>query len=203
MANLRDGTITFLDSQLIPGTTYTYQVKAFDAAGNDSALSDATTATTPDLHPYPTNISLGKPYTATLPAHPSYPDTGGVELTDGILDSANFANPAWQGRATTTVYSFTIDLGAVQVIKEVRSHWLQDKPSAVLLSRQVTCLVSDDNVNFTVVGAVSKPSPGDDTLSLWYTLTDLASVNGRYMRLQVKPGSNAGWTFIDEIEVRQ
>lgn len=85
----------------------------------------------------------------------------------------------------------------------MRSHWLQDKPSAVLLPRQVTCLVSDDNVNFTVVGAVSKPSPGDDTLSLWYTLTDLASVNGRYMRLQVKPGSNAGWTFIDEIEVRQ
>jgi hypothetical protein len=41
------------------------------------------------------------------------------------------------------------------------------------------------------------------TLSLWYTLTDLTGVSGRYVQVQVKPGSNAGWTFIDEIEVRQ
>jgi hypothetical protein len=203
VASLRDGTTTFLDLQLIPGTTYTYQVRAFDAAGNLSELSAATTATTPEPHLYPTNIALDKPYTATVPANPSYPDTAGVELTDGILGSTSFADPAWQGRATTKVYSFAIDLGAVQGIKEVRSHWLQDKPSAILLPKQVTCLVSDDNLNFTAVGVVLKPSPGDGTLSLWYTLTDLKGVNGRYVQLQVKPGSNAGWTFIDEIEVRQ
>jgi len=203
VASLRDGTTTFLDGQLEPGTTYTYQVRAFDAAGNESALSSATSATTPEPHLYPTNIALNKPYTATMPANPSYPDTGDVELTDEILGSTSYADPAWQGRATTKVYSFTIDLGAVQAIKEVRSHWLQDKPSAILLPKQFSCLVSDDNVNFTAVGAVSKPSPGDATLSLWYTLTDLTGVNGRYVQIQVKPGSNAGWTFIDEIEVRQ
>jgi len=203
VASLRDGTTTFLDSQLNPGTTYTYQVRAFDAAGNLSVLSAATTVTTPEPHLYPTNIALDKPYTAAMPANPSYPDTAGVELTDGILGSTSFADPAWQGRATTKVYTFTIDLGAVQVIKEVRSHWLQDKPSAILLPKQVSCLVSDDNVNFSAVGAVSKPSPGDGTSSLWYTLTDLTGINGRYVQLQVKPGSNAGWTFIDEIEVRQ
>ena len=203
VASLRDGTTTFLDSQLDSGTTYTYQVRAFDAAGNDSALSDAATATTPEPHLYPTNISLGKPYTATMPANPSYPDTGVVELTDGMLGATDFSDPAWQGRATTKVYSFTIDLGAVQVIKEVRSHWLQDEPPAILLPKQITCLVSDDNVNFTAVGTVKKPSPGDNTLSLWYTMTDLTGVNGRYVQVQVKPGSSAGWTFIDEIEVRQ
>ena len=203
VASLRDGTTNFLDSQLNPGTTYTYQVRAFDAAGNESALSNATTATTPEPHLYPTNIALDKPYTATMPASPSYPDTGGVELTDGILGSTDFADPAWQGRATTKIYSFTIDLGAVQVIKEVRSHWLQDKPPAIFLPKQVSCSVSDDNVNFTAVGTVNKPSPGDDNLSWWYTLTDLTGINGRYVQLQVKPGSNAGWTFIDEIEVRQ
>ena len=203
VASLCDGTTNFLDSQLNPGTTYTYQVRAFDAAGNESALSNATTATTPEPHLYPTNIALDKPYTATMPASPSYPDTGGVELTDGILGSTDFADPAWQGRATTKIYSFTIDLGAVQVIKEVRSHWLQDKPPAIFLPKQVSCSVSDDNVNFTAVGTVNKPSPGDDNLSWWYTLTDLTGINGRYVQLQVKPGSNAGWTFIDEIEVRQ
>lgn len=203
VASVRDGTTSLLDLQLEPGTTYTYQVRAFDAAGNESELSNATTATTPEPHLYPTNISRGKPYSATMPANPSYPDTGGVELTDGILGSTSYADAAWQGRATAKVYSFTIDLGAVQAIKEVRSQWLQDKPSGILLPKQVSCFVSDDNVNFAAVGTVSKPLPGDDTLSLWYTLTDLAGVSGRYVQLQVKPGSNAGWTFIDEIEVRQ
>ena len=203
VARQNDGTTTLLDGQLEPGTTYTYQVEAFDAAGNLSALSDATTATTLEPHLYPTNIALGKPYTSTMPANPSYPDTGGVELTDGILGSTDFANPGWQGRATTKPYSFTIDLGAVQAIKEVRSHWLQDEGAAILLPRSVTLLVSDDNVNFATMGMVKKPSPGDDTLPWWYTMTDLASVNGRYVQIQVNPGSNAGWTFIDEIEVRQ
>ena len=56
VASQRDGTTTFLDGQLEPGTTYTYQVRAFDAAGNQSALSDrdhgddAGAASVPDQH---------------------------------------------------------------------------------------------------------------------------------------------------------
>ena len=91
----------------------------------------------------------------------------------------------------------------MQVIKEIRSHWLQDKPSGILLPKQVSCLVSDDNVTFTAAGTVKKPSLGDGTQSWWYTLTDLNNIDGRYVQVQVKPGSNAEWTFIDEIEVRQ
>ena len=203
VASLRDGTTSFLDEQLQPETTYTYQVKAFDAAGNESALSNPTTATTPEPHLYPTNIALDKPYSATMPANPSYPDTGGIELTDGILDSTNYADPAWQGRTTTKVYSFTIDLGAMQVIKEVRSNWLQDKVSAIFLPQSVDYAVSADNLQFTTVDTVKKPALGDSNASYWYTLTDLTGVSGRYVRVQVKPGWNAGWTFIDEIEVRQ
>ncbi len=203
VASQRDGTSTFLDEQLEPGITYKYQVVAFDAAGNKSGLSNLSAATTPEPHLYPTNIALNKAYTATMPTSPSYPDTGGVELTDGILDSTDFTDPAWQGRATTEVYSFTIDLGSEQVIKEVRSNWLQDKLPGILLPRQVSCFVSDDNVNFTPVGTPQKPSLGDGTQTWWYTLTDLSNVSGRYVQVQVKPGSNAGWTFVDEIEVRQ
>ena len=203
VTTLYDAATTHVDSGLDSSTTYTYDIKAFDAAGNESAVSNPTTATTPEPHLYPTNISLDKPYTANMPANSSYPDTGGVELTDGILDSTNYADPAWQGRATTKIYSFTIDLGATQVIKEIRSDWLQDKPSGIFLPKQLTCLVSEDNVNFTAVGTVNRPSPGDENLSRWYTLTDLTGVNGRYVQVQVKPGWDAGWTFIDEIEVRQ
>jgi len=80
---------------------------------------------------------------------------------------------------------------------------MQDKGSGILLPKQVSCSVSVDNVSYTPVGTVNKPSPGDDNLSRWYTLTDLTGVSGRYVQVQVKPGSSAGWTFIDEIEVRQ
>ena len=202
VSSQRDGTTTFVDSQLESGTTYTYQVWAFDAAGNHSAPSNPSTTTTPEPHLYPTNLALGRPYTATMPADPGYPDTGGVELTDGILGSTSFADPAWQGRATTKMYSFTIDLGSAQSIKEIRSNWLQDEGSGILLPQSTICSVSDDAVNFAVVGTVKKPAPGDGTLSLWYTLTDLRGINGRYVQVEVKPGSNAEWTFIDEIEVR-
>jgi chitodextrinase len=202
VTTLYDAATIYVDSGLDSSTTYTYVLRAFDAAGNESAVSNPTTATTPEPHLYPTNISQDKPYAVTIPADSSYPDTGGVELTDGILDSTNYADPAWQGRATTKVYSFTIDLGVTQVIKEIRSQWLQDKPSGIFLPKQLTCLVSDDNVNFTAVGTVNRPSPGDENLSSWYTLTDLTGVAGRYVQIQVKPGWDAGWTFLDEIEVR-
>jgi len=165
VASQRDGTTTFLDAQLNPGITYMYQVRAFDAAGNDSALSNTTTATTTEPHLYPTNIALNMPYTSTMPASPSYPDTGGIELTDGILGSTDFSDPAWQGRATTKVYSFAIDLGSEQVIKEIRSNWLQDEPPAIFLPKQVNYFVSNDNVNFTPVGTAKNPSLGDGTLT--------------------------------------
>ena len=202
-ASQRDGTTTFADEQLMAGTTYSYQVKAFDAAGNQSGLSNTTPVTTPPPHLYPTNIALGRPYTSTMPASSSYPDTDGVELTDGVIGSIDFSDPAWQGRATMKTYSFTIDLGSEQVIKEIRSDWLQDEGSGILLPQGVIAAVSSDNVNFTAVGAAKKPLLGDDTLSFWYTLTDLSNVNSRYVRIQVSPGPNAEWTFLDEIEVRQ
>lgn len=194
---------TYIDSGLDYCTAYSYEIKAFDAAGNESALSDPATATTPEPRLYPIDIALGTPYTASMPANASYPDAEGAELTDGIVDSTNYADSAWQGRATTKNYFFTLDLGTVQAIQEVRSHWLQDKVSAIFLPKQVSCFVSADNVNFTEVGAVNKPSPGNDNLSRWYTLTDLSNTSGRYVRIQVTPGGNAGWTFLDEIEVRQ
>jgi len=198
-----DASSAYVDSGLDSEMTYRYQIKAFDAAGNESDVSDAATATTPQPHLYPVNIALGRPYAATMAANASYPDTSGVELTDGALDSTNYADPSWQGRATNKPYSFTIDLGEVQVIREVRSHWLQDKPSAVFLPKQISWSISDDGVNFGFAGTVTKPAPGDENLSRWYTLTDLAGFHGRYVRMQVTPGWSAGWTFVDEIEVRR
>ena len=202
IATLYSGGTKYEDTNLAAGVSYAYKVIAFDAAGNQSPPSDTALVATPQPHLYPVNLSLGKPYSATMAADASYPDAGGVELTDGILDGANYADPAWQGRATTKRYLFTIDLGAVQEIKEVRSEWLQDIGSAVLPPKEVNCAVSDDGGNFVSVGEIPRPVLGDENQSVWYTVTDLSGVSGRFVQMEVIPGSNAGWTFLDEIEVR-
>jgi hypothetical protein len=43
--------LTYTDSSLNPGSTYTYSVKAFDAAGNSSSVSNAVQVTTPAVLP--------------------------------------------------------------------------------------------------------------------------------------------------------
>jgi hypothetical protein len=44
-------TTTYSDLTVLPSTTYTYTVDAFDAAANHSAQSDPVTVTTPALGP--------------------------------------------------------------------------------------------------------------------------------------------------------
>ena len=114
----------------------------------------------------------------------------------------DYSDSAWQGRTISSVYSFNIDLGAIESIKELRSRWLQNEESAILLPRKVVYSVSADNVNFSAVGTVNQPTVNDSDQPAWYTLTDLQSIEGRYVQVQVTPPADA-WTFIDEIEARQ
>lgn len=202
VTTLYDGEASFTDSGLDANTTYTYQVAAFDAAGNNSNLSNPATTTTPSGDPYITDLALHKPYAATMLADANYPDTGGVELTDGMYGTIDYTDAAWQGRNTGSTYSFIVDLGATQNIKEFRSRWLQYEVAAIYLPKQVTYFVSNDNSTFTSVGTVSKPAVGDANLAAWYTLTNLSNVSGRYVRIDITPPS-AAWTFIDELEARQ
>jgi len=196
-----DSGTSFVDSGLQANTAYSYQIAAFDAAGNKSPQSAPATATTP-VDPYVTDLALGKPYTASMPADANYPDTGGVELTDGIYGLIDYADPAWQGRNTGSIFTFTIDLGTAQNIKEIRSRWLQTESAAILLPKQITYYVSNDDTNFSPVGTVNKPAVGDADLAAWYTLTNLDNVSGRYVKMEVTPPSEV-WTFVDEAEARQ
>jgi len=89
----------FTDQQLDGSTSYSYTVKAFDGAGNLSAASATANVTTPAAPTYATNWAAGKTYTSTVAANASYPDTGGVELTDGV--KATGPSTARPGRAAT------------------------------------------------------------------------------------------------------
>ncbi len=94
--------VGFTDTQLNPGTSYTYAVRAFDAASNESAASSTISVTTPAGTTYATNLSSGKTYTTTMAADALYPDTSGTELTNGTFGAATYTDVAWQGRNTAS-----------------------------------------------------------------------------------------------------
>jgi hypothetical protein len=112
------------------------------------------------------------------------------------------SDTAWQGRNTASLYTLTIDLGSVQTIHEINTDWMQYIQGTVLLPQTVTYFVSNDNANWTIVGQVTQPAVGNGTLAQRYRVTDLSSISGRYVQIQVLPPS-AAWTFIDEAQVLQ
>ena len=59
LADLGAASTTYVDTTVVQGSTYTYTVKAFDAAGNVSAPSNSATLTIPDVTPPtpPTNLT--------------------------------------------------------------------------------------------------------------------------------------------------
>jgi hypothetical protein len=192
--------VTYTDAQLDPGQTYRYTVMAEDAAGNTSAVSDPATATTSDAPATPVVVSRGSRYSCSLSASPSYPD-GGTELTDSVLGTTNFTDPAWAGRLTGSPFSCTVDLGSVTTVNEVRSRWLQDPATGIVIPSRVDVEVSTDGQDFTALGAMAAPSLGDARTVATYRLLGV-SAEARLVRLTVNP-TGAGWSFTDEIEVRQ
>ncbi|RJE82831.1 DUF4434 domain-containing protein [Paenibacillus sp. 1011MAR3C5] len=192
---------SFVDKQLTPGISYTYAVRAFDAAGNLSALSSSVSVTTPAGTTYPNNWSAGRSYASSMPADAAYPDSGGTELTNGAYGSASYVDGAWQGRNTASPYSFVIDLGQVRTISELNANFLQVKSVYVLLPKEVRFSVSSDNITFTNAGTVEKPAVSSSDQTKTYRVTGLSGVSGRYVKVEVVPASSA-WTFIDEIQAR-
>lgn len=194
-------TPSFSDIQLNGGTTYLYKVQAFDAAGNLSAITANISKTTTVATVYPTNLATGKTYTTTMIADPLYPDSGG-ELTNGAFGTAVYQDAAWQGRNSGSVFSFTMDLGSTQTIKELSTNVLQVKSVYILLPSKITYSVSTNGSTFTQVGIVNLPAVSSMDQTKKYKLTDLTSISGRYVKVEITPKSSA-WTFLDEIEVRQ
>ena len=63
--------------------------------------------------PVNNNLALGVPYETSSPAHENYPDTNGVELTDGKVAGPSFYNGAWSAYVNVGRVSMTFDLRCV------------------------------------------------------------------------------------------
>lgn len=191
---------SFTLNGLEPENTYAFAVQAFDGAGNVSHVSSAVRVTLPSAPVTHTSVSAGKTYVASTVAGDDYPDAGG-ELTDGVLAPADYSDAGWQGRLAAEPFSFTVDLGSVQMINEVDSRWLQDPGTGIVLPKDVLVAVSDDAVSWTSLGTMYPPSLGDTRDVGAFRLLGVSGA-GRFVRVTVEP-AGSGWSFTDELDVRQ
>ncbi|TJY44526.1 DUF4434 domain-containing protein [Cohnella pontilimi] len=203
----RSYTTKFQDNGLKPAATYSYQVEAYSASGYPSELSKAEQVTTAAAA---VNLALNKPYTSSLPTHPAYPDTDGQEMTNGKFGAGYFWDQEWQGRnteGTPLVFSYTVDLGAVQRIDGLSINFFQDLGSAIKLPKSVEYQVSNDNINFTSLGYSPfrqlnfGPTP-PDLAPTSYGLLPEKSVKARFVKVIIN-AANYAWTFTDELLIER
>ena len=176
----------FTATGLAPGTSYTFSVTAYDAAGNVSAASGTVTAGTTAAAG--TDLALNRPTSASGYTQSYVPANAVDGNTSSYWESTDNAFPQW----------LQVDLGSAQGVSRIV---LDLPPLTVWATRTQTLSVlgSTDGSNFsTVVGSAGytfDPATGNTV-----TIT-FASASVRYLRLNFT--ANNGWPAgqVSELQV--
>src|SRR5207302_6373567 len=101
------------------------------------------------------NVAQGKSYTKSVAADPTYPDTSGVELTDGTIANAlDFHDGGWQGHYNLGApLDVTIDLGASQSVGVFRSFYMDRPGDGIYKPATVEIQTSPDNITYASRGS--------------------------------------------------
>ncbi len=163
---------------LTPSTTYTFQVRARDAAGNVSGLSNTVTVTTPvSGGGGSTNLALGQPTTASSVENAG---TAAAKATDGSTTtrwSSAFSDPQW----------LQVDLGATHTVNQVVIAWETAHATAFQVQ------VSADAVTWTTIYTTDAGPGGTQTLNV--------TGSGRYLRIYGTARSTGYGYSIWELQV--
>jgi fibronectin type 3 domain-containing protein len=143
---------------LSPSTTYTYQVTAFDPAGNVSAGSNTISVTTL-ASGGTTNLALNHPATASSEESASYPPSNAVDGNLNTRWSSAFSDPQW----------LEVDLGATHTVSQVVLYW----EAAYAKAFQIQ--TSPDGTTWTTIYSTTTGTGGTQTLNI--------SGTGRYVRM--------------------
>jgi chitodextrinase len=146
-------------SGLAASTTYSFQVKARDAAGNLSAASNTVSVTTSASGGGGTNIAQGKPTTASSLENSTFPASNATDGNTGTRWSSAFSDPQW----------IQVDLGQSYNVTSVNLNW----EAAYGKSFQIQ--VSPDASTWTTIYSTTTGTGGNQTLSV--------SGTGRYIRM--------------------
>ncbi len=152
------------------------------------------------------NVAYGKDYTTSKVSNGSYPDTNGVELTDGVLGNGDDAySPSWAGfnGASDKKYEIVVDLGEVyENIGNFSINVLQLKSWGIATPSSYKVYVSDDNTAWTEAASVSVSTDiynSDTTGAHTIEATPASAVSGRYVKFELTAASS--FIFISEVNV--
>ncbi len=187
-----------VDANVNPNTSYSYQIEAYDFAGNVSNLTLPVLVTTKNYD----EISLGAQYTVSTTPSDYYPDTGNKKLTDGKMASqAYYADPQWVGFNNIDTLDVVIDLGQNVYVQNFITNYLLDPQPAVYLPEQVSISVSTDNFTFINIGIMIDSTPNETSSSIHKYYYELSNpVNTRYVKFSTITSGSA-WLFVDEYQV--
>ncbi|MDX6516456.1 MAG: hypothetical protein QOH73_2122 [Gaiellaceae bacterium] len=148
---------SYTDSGLAASTSYSYTVRATDAAGNVSAASSALGVTT--SAGTSTNVALNKPATASSTENSTFPASNAVDGNASTRWSSAFSDPQW----------LRVDLGQTYAISRVTLTW------EAAYGRAYQIQTSPDGTSWTTIYSTTTGDGGTDDLAI--------SGTGRYIRM--------------------
>ncbi|MDD2269084.1 MAG: hypothetical protein PHY15_05980 [Eubacteriales bacterium] len=150
------------------------------------------------------NIAEGAEYIIDAEVNAGYPDTDGIELTDGAKGTVEPGNASWTGISGVDAFDFYVDLGEVYddiskfSVNVLHQGWGIGAPV------RVSYYVSEDGLFYSYVGdGVYVPElDGEDFQVYDNTLTLPVGVSAQYVKVSLTRGIPQGFsfTFISEFE---
>jgi predicted alpha-1,2-mannosidase len=145
--------------------------------------------------------------------NPQYHAGGPEGLLDGIKGTENWRKGDWQGYQSQD-FEAVIDLQKEQMVHSFSANFLQDSRSWILFPTTVEYYISNDNVNFTLVGSVKNEiSPKYEVNKIQnFEYNSTTEINAKYIKVKAYnfgqlPEWHQGFggdafIFIDEITIK-
>lgn len=142
-----------------------------------------------------------------------YNGGGNDALIDGFKGGKDFRTGAWQGYHGADLTA-TVNIGSVKHISEVKINFLQDQRSWILFPKQVSCYVSENGTDFTLVKNIKIDAHIPSDVNEIKTVTFLPDAKARYIKITAEnfgdlpewhigyPYQGKAWIFADEIEIK-
>ncbi len=153
-----------------------------------------------------TLISVGKPYTVSVPASDRYADAYGQQLTDGQKTpdiGAHYVDSRMVGfgrNEGTESVDLIIDLGDDgKRISAVSARSLDMRQDGVGLSPKAFFYGSSDGIDFVLLGEKEFVLTGEKTVST--ARINIAPTDYRYIKITLLIRENNHFVFLDELEV--
>ncbi|MDG1713919.1 GH92 family glycosyl hydrolase [Lacinutrix sp.] len=140
---------------------------------------------------------------------------GNNALIDGILGTPDFRTGTWQGYFDSDLIA-TVDLGSSKPVNTIKVNFLQDQRSWIFLPTEVSCLGSNDGINFSLIDGIRKMnnSLASENTEIKTAYFKQVARQYRYIKIAAKklgelPEWHLGykhdgrsWLFVDEIIVK-